>query len=85
LFAVENLTTKNVQLSPEQELVFVQGFPNTKKAQDYITAIITDQEVFLELDRALLSQFLISEKNFTVFYKKKNVEEYLEFFMKNYQ
>jgi tetratricopeptide (TPR) repeat protein len=85
LFAVENLTTKNVQLSPEQELVFVQGFPSTKKAQDYITAIITDQEVFLELDRALLSQFLISEKNFTVFYKKKNVEEYLEFFMKNYQ
>lgn len=83
-FSVENLTVKNVQMSPQQELVFVQGFPTTKKAQDYLTSIKADKEVFEGLDITKLEQFLISDKNFTVFYKRKDVAEYLGFFGANY-
>jgi len=84
-FSTESLTVKNVQMSPEQELVFVQGFGTTKKAMDYITALVLDQEFFISLDRSKMKQFLISEKNFALFYKRKNTEEYMEFFLKNYQ
>jgi tetratricopeptide (TPR) repeat protein len=84
-FSTETLTIKNVQLSADQELVFVQGFPATKKAMDYITAIVLDQEVFKGIERSKIKQFLISEKNFTVFYKKKDLEEYMQFFLQNYQ
>lgn len=79
-FSVENLTIKNVQLSPQQELVFVQGFATTKKAQDYILSINADAEMYEGLDRSKLQQFLISDKNFTLFYKRKDVAEYLSFF-----
>lgn len=79
-FAVENLTIKNVQLSPQQDLVFVQGFGTTKKAQDYLVSIMADTAMYEGLDRSKLEQFLISDKNFTVFYKRKDVAEYLGFY-----
>jgi tetratricopeptide (TPR) repeat protein len=83
-FSVEKLTVKNVQLTPQFEMVFVQGFGATKKAQDYLVSIKADNEVFDGLERSQLSEFLISDKNFTIFYKRKDVEEYLEFFRENY-
>jgi tetratricopeptide (TPR) repeat protein len=83
-FSVENLTIKNVQLSPVQELVFVQGFGTTKKAQDYLVSINADTEMYEGIDRSKLEQFLISDKNFTVFYKRKDVAEYKAFFTENY-
>lgn len=84
-FSVEDLTIKNVQLTPQQEMVFVQGFTTIKKAQDYVTSILKDEEFYQNLDRTKLTQFLISVKNFSLFYKRKNVDEYLEFYTKNYQ
>lgn len=84
-FSVENLTIKNVQMSPQQELVFVQGFGTTKKAQDYMLSINADTAMYEGLDRAKLEQFLISDKNFTVFYKRKDVAEYKAFFEANYK
>jgi tetratricopeptide (TPR) repeat protein len=79
-FASENLTIKNVQLSPQQEMVFVQGFADTKKAKDYFLSIAVDNEVYEGLDRTKVDQFLISDKNFTLFYKRKDVAEYRAFF-----
>lgn len=83
-FSVENLTIKNVQMAQGQELVFVQGFGTTKKAQDYLVSINADTEMYAGIDRSKLEQFLISDKNFTVFYKRKDVAEYKAFFTENY-
>lgn len=83
-FSVEKLTVKNVQLTPQSEMVFVQGFGTTKKAQDYLVSIRVDKEVFEGLEREQLSEFLISDKNFTIFYKRKDLEEYMDFFRENY-
>ncbi len=79
-FASEKFTIKNVQMTPEQSLVFVQGFATTKKAQDYLVSITADTTMFEGLDPAKLQQFLISDKNFTLFYQRKDVAEYLSFF-----
>jgi hypothetical protein len=85
VFSVENLTIKNLQFSANEELIFVQGFGETKKALDYYNAILSDTTVFAGVDMQKTSQFIISQDNFTKFYQKKEIPPYVQFFMKNYK
>lgn len=84
MFSVESLTIKNLKLSASEDLIFVQGFKETKKAMDYYNAIRTDQEVFEGMEPGNIKQFLISQENFATFYKEKDTDAYLEFFEENY-
>ena len=84
MFSLETLTTKNLKLTVEQDLVFVQGFKDTKKAMDYYNAILADTTVFKGIDLNKTDQFIISQDNFGVFYKKKEVPPYVEFFITKY-
>jgi tetratricopeptide (TPR) repeat protein len=83
-FANENLTIKNLKLSQTEDLIFVQGFTDTKKAMDYYRAILTDTTVFEGVDLQTVNQFVISQENFAKFYKKKEIEPYVQFFITRY-
>lgn len=84
MFANDNLTIKNLKLSQTQDLIFVQGFSETKKAMDYYRAIVTDTTVFAGIDPQTTNQFIISQENFTKFYQKKEIEPYVQFFITKY-
>lgn len=84
MFAVETLTIKNLQYSASEDLIFVQGFQETKKAMDYYEAIATDTLVFEGIDLTKTAQFVISQDNFATFYQKKQIPPYMQFFQKNY-
>lgn len=84
LFSTETLGIKNLKLSNNQDLIFVQGFRETKKAMDYYHAILTDTTVFESVELQKTSQFIISTDNFTKFYQSKDVPKYMEFFTANY-
>ncbi len=83
-FANENLTIKNLKLSQTEDLIFVQGFTDTKKAMDYYRAILTDTTVFEGVDLQTVNQFVITQENFAKFYKKKEIEPYVQFFITRY-
>lgn len=84
LFSIETLTTKDLQFGADKKLLFVQGFKETKKAMDYYNAILADTTVFEGVDLNKTDQFIISQDNFTKFYKKKEVPPYVEFFIAKY-
>jgi tetratricopeptide (TPR) repeat protein len=84
LFSVESLTIKNLKFSPTEDLIFVQGFTETKKAMDYLEAIGSDTLVFEGVDLNKTAQFIISKDNFPVFYQKKLIPPYMQFFQKHY-
>lgn len=84
MFSVENLTIKNLKLSPTEDLIFIQGFKETKKAMDYYHAIVNDTTVFAGISEQQMNQFLISKDNFTKFYASKEAPPYVEFFITKY-
>ena len=84
MFSVEELSIKNLQYSATEDLIFVQGFKETKKAVDYYQAIATDTIVFENIDLNKTAQFVISQDNFAKFYRKKEIPPYMQFFQKNY-
>ncbi|MBL4587237.1 MAG: tetratricopeptide repeat protein [Flavobacteriales bacterium] len=84
MFSIETLTIKNLKFSPTQDLLFVQGFKETKKAMDYYNAILADTTVFAGIDLQKTDQFIISQENFGKFYQEKQVPLYMEFFEKEY-
>jgi hypothetical protein len=84
MFSVETLNIKNLKFSPTEDLIFVQGFKETKKAMDYLNAIKTDSLVFEGVNLQKTAQFIISQENFTTFYQKKLIPPYMLFFSENY-
>ncbi|MFT7102222.1 MAG: tetratricopeptide (TPR) repeat protein [Bacteroidia bacterium] len=84
LFSIETLTIKDLQFGADKKLLFVQGFKETKKAMDYYNAILADTTVFEDVDLNKTDQFIISQDNFTKFYKKKEIPSYVEFFITKY-
>jgi hypothetical protein len=83
-FSQETLTIKNLQFSPTEDLIFVNGFKKTKKAMDYYNAILADTTVFAGIDLQTTNQFVISQENFGRFYQEKEVPPYVQFFITNY-
>lgn len=83
-FSLENLSIKNLQYSATEDLIFVQGFLETKKAMDYYNAIKSDTVVFDGVNQQTISQFVISQPNFTRFYQTKQIPPYMKFFTENY-
>ncbi len=84
MFSIESLAIKNLKLSPTEDLIFVQGFKETKKAMDYYNAIVADTTVFEGVDKNKTDQCIISQENFAKFYAKKEVPPYIEFFIMKY-
>ncbi len=84
MFSLENLSIKNLQYSSNEDLIFVQGFQETKKAMDYYNAVQADTTVFDGVNLQTVSQFIISKENFTKFYQKKQIPPYVKFFNENY-
>ncbi len=81
----DNLTLKPYLLGDSLELLVVQGFPDARRAQSYLVKQKGPQSPIGKLRGVDFTTFVISAENFPLFYKAKNMEEYLAFYRKNYQ
>lgn len=84
-FPNDRLNTKSILMGRDNQVVMVSGLPNKERALTYLTTLNNEKA----LERLLLSidfkQFVISNANFTDFYKNQDVEGYQIFYQENYE
>jgi hypothetical protein len=84
-FSLENLQVNSLLLDGSQEMITVNNFDNDEKAMDYYGSIQNNPYIFTKLENAGgFSDFVISADNYPVFYRNKDVNKYLQFFIKYY-
>jgi hypothetical protein len=67
-------------------LVTVKTFDGKEKAMNYYNFMNDkSRHVFDDLAPGTFTTFIISAENYTVFYKEKNIQEYQDFFSKNFK
>jgi len=64
-------------------LLMVKGFAEYQRAQAYYRTFVMDLETMKNAKYAQMP-FLISESNYAILAEEKNVEDYIEFFKKEY-
>ncbi|MBN3035293.1 MAG: tetratricopeptide repeat protein [Bacteroidales bacterium] len=84
-YKLDNLSITNILLDSKRQLVMVGSFAELRRATVYFQAIMNDEYVFSGIDPEDYSGFIMSQDNYPVFYKDKDVEKYLAFFREYYR
>ncbi len=71
-------------LDEQYTLTFVSGLPRVSNALDYIQTFKEKLPSMTELRNHNFNNFVITKDNFDIFYRTKGLDEYLQFFEKNY-
>jgi tetratricopeptide (TPR) repeat protein len=83
--SLENLQVNSLLLDGNMEMVTVNNFENSEKAVNYYLSIKDNEYIFTKLKQAgEYYQFVITAENYPIFYKNKNIQQYIKFFEKNY-
>ncbi|OFY66561.1 MAG: hypothetical protein A3H98_00285 [Bacteroidetes bacterium RIFCSPLOWO2_02_FULL_36_8] len=83
-FGMDSLNTQTAVLNLTQSMLIVKSFPNKAKGTEYILRVKSDAELNQNLTAAPASVFLISQENFPVLYKTKDLPAYEQFFKRLY-
>lgn len=79
------LTIANVVVDEKRNWISVFGFENMQTSQNYISEMETDEYVISMFNPGEYEHFVISEKNYNILLRDKNISEYLKFYYKYYQ
>jgi len=84
-FSSKSFENLNVEISEHslddfRNLVIVSGFNDQATARRYLGIVIQNRDLFVPLGKAEYRNFLISDKNFNIFLKEKNIKEYMDFY-----
>lgn len=83
---LDNLQVNSLLLDNNQEMITISTFDNSEKAMLYYASISNSRYIFTKLETGGgYSNFVISADNYPIFYRNKNIIQYLKFFEKNYQ
>ena len=83
-FEQEDLKTGNLILNDEYSIVLINEFQDMAKAKTYYNTINGDDSPLTEYSTYKLYNFVITKDNFQILYQTKGLQEYLNFFEKNY-
>lgn len=84
-FPNDRLRTKNLLMGTEYQLIMVSGLANKGRAMNFMQTLTSTKTLEMELLSIDYKQFVISNANFTAFYKEQDLEVYQAFFKENYQ
>jgi hypothetical protein len=85
-FSTDDLHISNVFLDITHQLVTVKTFDGKEKAMNYYDFMKDkSKHAFDDLEPGSYQIIVISAENYTTFYKEKNIQEYEEFFTKNFK
>ncbi|MBN1340909.1 MAG: tetratricopeptide repeat protein, partial [Bacteroidales bacterium] len=83
-YSIENLSITNVILSGNTHLIMSGNFENAEKAMLYYNMILKNEYVFSSLSGEDYDAFVLSQENYPVFYKDKDIDKYIAFFAEKY-
>lgn len=79
-----NLKVSTLILNDSYTLTLVSDLPQIGSALNYYKAFIEKRSTLAGLKDYKFSNFVITKDNFDIFYRTKGLDEYLQFFEKNY-
>ena len=79
------LHTSILMLDDEYAMTIVSNFSNGATARQYYKTFIDKLETFSELRNHKHDKFVITSDNFNILYRTKGLNEYLQFFERNYR
>ncbi len=83
-FSLANLAVSDALLDNNYQMISIKYFDDMPSAVNYFKTFKSDIGQLKEINSKGFSLFVISYENFAVFYNQKKVEDYLDFFTKNY-
>jgi tetratricopeptide (TPR) repeat protein len=84
-FSTFELQTSAIYIDDKNQLITVGKFENKTRAMDYYNFVKANQTVFAGINLSNVTQYIISDKNYPIFYKNKSIrDEYSKFFDTNY-
>lgn len=83
-YSLEELEINTMLMGLEKHLLIIKSFQNTSSVTSYSNMIMSNKIITEELNKSDYNKIIISEKNFTEFYKNKDIEGYSKFFNNNY-
>jgi len=78
------LKVSNLILNDAYSLTLVADLPRVSSALEYYKAFTEKLSTFTELKSLKFNSFVITKDNFDIFYRTKGLDEYKQFFEKNY-
>ena len=82
---LENLNVNSLVLDEGRQMITVNNFENSNTANTYIMGIRDSKYIFTKLQSAgSYYDFIISVENYPIFYRNKDIPQYLRFFEKFY-
>ncbi|MEI7981437.1 MAG: tetratricopeptide repeat protein [Bacteroidota bacterium] len=82
---LDNLSVNSLVLDDKREMITISNFDNSEKALNYLLGIRDSKYIFTRLENAGdYFDFVISAENYPVFYRNKDISQYIRFFEKNY-
>jgi tetratricopeptide (TPR) repeat protein len=79
-----NLKTSNLILNEEYAITFSADLPDKSAAMDYFNSFTEKRPSMSKLRNHKFHNFVVTKDNFDIFYRTKGLDEYLQFFEKNY-
>lgn len=85
LHSLEPLQVNSLLLDGPLEMITVNNFENDEKAMNYFISIQNNPYIFTKLENTGgYNDFVISADNYPIFYRSKDIKQYLKFFEKYY-
>ncbi len=81
---LSTLKTGNLILSDEKSMLLVNDFTERQNAQEFLSQFTDQVSLKEQFKGERFDIFVITEDNFNIFYKTKDVSAYLNFFENNY-
>jgi hypothetical protein len=78
------LKTSNLVFNDDYTLTLVDGLPRVSSAIEYFQTFNEKLNTLAELRNHKFYTFVITKDNFDIFYRTKGLDEYIQFFEKNY-
>lgn len=83
-FKTNALSVNAIFIDKENQMVSIKDFDDHEKAMNYYNAFKKNNTYLKEINENNYDFFVISFENYPIFFQKKNVSEYLDFFSKTY-
>lgn len=83
--SLDNLKVSPQLLDTKTQMIVVKQLKNKEFAMNYYYEIADSETMFEQVEEIGYDIFIIDDKNFPLFYQRKNVAEYSDFFTRNYE
>ncbi len=83
-YANLNLKVEVLPLDDIRQIVRIKGLPDKETASLYFTKVVNNRDLYVPLRQGNYRNFLITEPNFGVFLKEKNIIDYMDFYKRFY-